>query len=496
MKLCIANHLAILLLTVGLASGVSAATFTVNHSGDAADILPGDGICQTAIPAQCTLRAATQEANALPGGDSVIVPAGSYSLSLGQLSITDDLNMSGEGPDATIINGDGATRVLLVENPPVSPRITVTVEGVTIQNGGDLAAIGAGILVDFGTTVNLTDSVVRNNSAPEGAGVWINFDGILNITNSIISHNNAFIAGGGIRNSGKLTVRSSTVSNNTPSGIVNSAFDDEATIINSTLSGNVSDLVNDGAPISIVNSTLTNALLNLGGGPFVGVVRLKNTVITGGCVGAITSDGHNLSSDDSCGLTSPGDLINTDPLLGPLQNNGGPTETHALLPGSPAIDAVAENCTDLEGDLVLTDQRGEPRPADGNGDGNTACDIGAFEVQLALVTVDIDIKPRNEANPVNPRARGVLKVAVITTENFDASTVDVGTVGFGPASAASVWYRFDDVDYDGDLDLALKFRTQDTGIACGDTEATLTGKTFGDVEITGTDSLKTVGCPK
>lgn len=108
--------------------------------------------------------------------------------------------------------------------------------------------------------------------------------------------------------------------------------------------------------------------------------------------------------------------------------------------------------------------------------------------------IDIDIKPGNTINPVNPRSKGILKIAILTTDNFDASTVDTSSIYFGPGAAEPVMYRLDDVDDDGDWDLALKFNTQDTGITCGDTEATLTGQTFDGVQITGRDSINTAGC--
>lgn len=128
----------------------------------------------------------------------------------------------------------------------------------------------------------------------------------------------------------------------------------QLSVLNSTISHNVR-----GGVIANSTTTLTNMILaeNAVGG-------------WGNCSGTITSQGHNLSSDNSCtaSFTAPGDRNNTDPLLGPLQNNGGPTPTRALLSGSPAINA---------GTIVgcpATDQRGVPRPQGGT------CDIGAFEM--------------------------------------------------------------------------------------------------------------------
>jgi len=112
------------------------------------------------------------------------------------------------------------------------------------------------------------------------------------------------------------------------------------------------------------------------------------------------------------------------------------------------------------------------------------------------VEIDIDIKPGGYPNSINPFSRGEIPVAILTTEDFDAMTVDEDSVMFGPAEAEKRHQRahVEDVDGDGDLDLLLHFRTQETGIACGDTEAHLTGETFFGQAINGSDSIKTVGC--
>lgn len=484
----------VVLITNGIMSAVSADTFTVNDTRDAADILPGDGICQTNIPAQCTIRAATQETNALAGADNVIIPAGVFVLSIGQLSISDDLTLAGAGADSTILDGGGTSRVLIIENPPAIRRITVTVEKVTVQNGSD-----SGILVDFASALNLADSIVRNNAG----GVFNSIDGVLNVTNCTISYNSR----GGISNSGSLIVSDSTVSDNERTGISSSTDLDEVTIINSTLSRNGgSGIANSFGTVTVISSTVNDNLggISNAGGPIIGVVTLKNTLVANSffsdCLGeAITSGGHNLSSDNTCGFTSPGDLVDTDPILGPLQNNGGPTATHALLSGSPAIDAGSDPCTDPTGAPLLTDQRGAARPVDGNGDGMIACDIGSYELQSSITTVDIDIKPGNENNIVNPRAKGGIWIAVLSDTDpaspFDPSSqVDIQTVEFGPDGAMVVRHKVEDINKDRLGDLLLRFKVSEAGLACGDTEATLTGETFDGQGFTGTDSIKTVGC--
>jgi len=110
--------------------------------------------------------------------------------------------------------------------------------------------------------------------------------------------------------------------------------------------------------------------------------------------------------------------------------------------------------------------------------------------------VAIDIKPNNESNNINPSSNGSLSVAILTTEDFDALQVDPMTVQFGPAGAVDSHRRAHakDVDDDGDIDLLFHFRTPETGIQCGDTEAVLMGETWDGASIRGTDSVNTVGC--
>lgn len=135
-----------------------------------------------------------------------------------------------------------------------------------------------------------------------------------------------------------------------------------------------------------------------------------------------------------------------------------------------------------------------------------ACDFAAYEENnptafvsnspgewtVVLSPAAIDIKPGSYPNAINVRSPGAIPVAVLTTEDFDATTVDPDTVQF--AGASPLRWAMEDVDDDTDWDVIFHFKTQETAIACGDTEATLTGKTLDGVDVAGTDSVKTVRC--
>ncbi len=349
----------------------------------------------------CSLREAIQAANtdtavdacvAGSGTDTIAVPAGTYTLSIvgtgedanatGDLDITANLTINGAGAASTIIDGGGIDRVL-----EVRPGATAQINGATIRNGNRSGILNRG-------TFTLTTSTVANNSIATfgGGGIFNTATGTLTVTDSTISNNNANSpdlshGGGGIYSDsgGPVTLNRTTISGNTTTGRGGGILgqDPTITIINSSISGNTAlnggGVFNRFGTVNFTNTTIANNIATDNGGGiwnFGGTMNLKNTILASNtaatasddCAGGITSLGYNIASDASCALGGTGDLNSTNPMIGPLAANGGPTQTHALLIGSPAIDLVP-----LSSCNVSTDQRGIARPQ------GAGCDSGSYE---------------------------------------------------------------------------------------------------------------------
>ena len=271
--------IALTILLVGSLSrapATHAATFTVNSTIDAVDVVPGDGVCATGA-GTCTLRAAIQETNALAGPDTINLPAGTYTLTIpgpgenlsatGDLDITDDLTVNGDGPASTIIDGNGLDRVLDIRG------LVVDVSGVTVRNG-DTSSGGGGIFSSSGTQLAMTDSVVAFNRAHVGGGISHHGTGIF--TNVEIRGNSA-VFGAGIDNNNSLTLTSSMIDRNTADldggGIYNltQASFGSVTLINTTVKDNRANFGGgvfniDGEVIITANSTVRNNQAVVSGG--------------------------------------------------------------------------------------------------------------------------------------------------------------------------------------------------------------------------------------
>ncbi|MBN1993561.1 MAG: hypothetical protein JW953_12750 [Anaerolineae bacterium] len=303
---------------------------------------------------------------------------------------------------------DHLTATLTISNSLVS---------YNVANGSDaLNGTGGGIWNASGSSgglsrLNINNSTISHNRAVNGGGIANAFDSAtishkleVTVNNSTISHNSTLALtgnqvgnGGGLFNmNGTMTLVNSTLSGNAANGIPGAGTD---------VSGMGGGAVNAGSTLIsrliLTNTTVTGNHANVtGGGLGTGLLdpaawgtatTLKNSLVAGNsatmlpanCTSQPTSapnmfvsQGYNLENGNTCNLTQASDLINTDPLLGPLADNGGPTQTHALPPGSPAIDQGHTGSFN-------TDQRGRPRPVDmdniANATGGDGSDIGAYE---------------------------------------------------------------------------------------------------------------------
>jgi CSLREA domain-containing protein len=368
------------------------------------------------VDGDCSLREAVRAANlnqavdACPAGsgaDTISLPAGNYVLTIagasedlaltGDLDITASATITGAGPGSTTIDGNGLDRVF-----HITGSSAVQISNVTIRGGSTSGQAGSGILVyDVSSALTLTNSRVTNNLGY--AGLWVNSGaltvigsrvqnntgsgvhvgpGAATIINSVIFGNTTDNSGGGIDSGGTLTVVNSTISGN-------SAAHDGGGIY----SAGTTNLYN----VTISNNTADSDASNNGGGGGIainssasGVFSVRNSIIAGNhdsstvavhpdCSGAITSEAYNLiESTTGCAINGniTGNVTGVSANLGPLQNNGGQTLTHALQAGSPAIDAgTPTGCIDDDAALLDTDQRGYVR--------NGRCDIGAYEYDSA-----------------------------------------------------------------------------------------------------------------
>jgi predicted outer membrane repeat protein len=368
-------------------------TFVVDSAADTIDSNPGDNLAMDAS-GNTTLRAAIMEANALGGSHNIVLGAGNYTLTLGSagedaaaqgdLDILSDITISGADAATTIIDASGIVggdRVFEIGSGASLNMTEVTVEDGSVSGGGN-SGRGGGFYVDTGATLSLKNVVVQNNRADDGGGIMNH--GLLDLTNVSIANNGDAGSGdgGGLNNRLTATLDNVTFSGNQADrggAIANEGAD--LTLNNVTLSGNTA--ATDGGAIynferlgtpgtlSITNSTLTgntSAGVNGISQDLTSSLDIKNTILNDGgsniSGGIVNSLGNNIDSDGSAGLGGPGDQVG-NPMLDVLADNGGFTQTHALLSGSIAIN------TGDGGGAPVADQRGQIRIG--------SVDVGAYE---------------------------------------------------------------------------------------------------------------------
>lgn len=464
-------------------------------------------------------------------GEEIVVPAGTYTLTSGELAIAKSVTITGAGAGVTTVRSGGPFRVVHV----TGAGNAVAIGQLAIRDGRSNAASGskgAGVL-DEDAALTLQNVTVAGNRADAdgapnvaggvayGGGVYSTGAGSLTLRDSVISGNDVSAAGGsgkagGVASGGgvaatRLTLSGTLFDGNgayaqggqgapaagqsggiTQGGGLYVAAIAPTALTTSTLRANSSDasggpgasggianggggwMLTNSPTISVANLTvfgnvarsggaggiasggglyygtnnpgaasLTNATLNAngvsvgpggmanGGNSFLGGVRVRNTVISAGvgpagkenCGAVVVSLGHNLDSLGQCGFTAAGDLTNKDPLLGPLQDNGGPVPTEALPLSSPAI-----NAGDNTG-CPATDARGVSRPQ------GAACDIGAYEAQLP------DLSVAGSASPQPVIGRNALAYAITVRNGGSVGATGVAVNVAIPAGATLVSAR-------------------------------------------------------
>jgi hypothetical protein len=320
----------------------------------------------------------------------------------GTLTVADstfDANIAGGNGGAGVSSAQGSGGAIAVRNP--EGTVTATVSGSTFTgnrsggngNLGDSGGQGDGGAISFapddvpGSALVITDSTFASNVAGgnggggsatgTGVGGAISLYGpdagaALSITGSTFVGNRTGGAPGAGSSSGQGSGGALEAAGSGTLMLVNTTLSN-----NTALGGGIGGTLDTSVATTIVNSTLANGSAGAGGNINLSTasLTLTNTIVAGGsaaagsnCAGAINSNGHNIEDANTCSLGAPGDHVGTAPALGPLASNGGPTQTMAPLPGSPAIDGGdAAGCP-------ANDQRGALRPA------GVTCDVGAFEI--------------------------------------------------------------------------------------------------------------------
>ncbi len=377
---------------------------------------------------ECSLREAIKTMNdgtdfggcvfdIVPGGgpSTVFVPSGTYTLTQENFFVTgEDVDETGDLDirSSILIRATGAPTPTVTQGLTSPDRIfhvvigTVTIQGLAIRGGSVSSGGGGGVRVNSGTSLSLIDSEISSNT-PSGNGGGIYNSGTVILTNVTLSGNTAS-TGAGIYNDATATLTNVTLDGNIAGGSGGGIYNYSGattTLTNVTLSGNSASggggILNNGtlrltnvtlsgnsasngggiynydfgSAATLINVTLSaNSATTLGGGIYnnFGTTALTNTIVanssTGGNCSPALGGSHNLSTDNTCNFGGFGmGLDNAPVMLGPLANNGGTTQTHALLPGSPAINfGTNTGCPS-------TDQRGAHRPI------GTTCDVGAYE---------------------------------------------------------------------------------------------------------------------
>lgn len=372
----LAGQVAALFMGCIVAGPVAAATFTVSS-------LSNSGLG--------SLRQAVLEANAAAGPDVILFQAGLtgiLTLTTGEILITDSVDIRGPGADLLAIHGNDRSRIFRVQN--ALSTVDAIVSGLTLTHGS--GRFGGAVAV-IGENFTLRDAVVSDSSALFSGGNLYVESGSLTIQESTIADGAADDGGGIAVDGGLLAVDRSTVSGNQADrgGAIYSASA-LAQVVSSTISGNSASSYGGGvfgeslATFEVRHTTVSANTAGLAGGSFYlqsqSTLVLDHAVVANGTPQDLAQASSTISSvwslieapEGAINGVSADNILGVDPGLAPLADNGGPTQTHALLPESPALDAGDPAAL---ASAPATDQRGPgfPRIV------GARVDLGAYEEQ-------------------------------------------------------------------------------------------------------------------
>jgi hypothetical protein len=334
-------------------------------------------------------------------------------LTLGHMPITDAVTVTGLGENSLTVNASAniGNRIFTIDPSGIVAGMAVVMSGLKLT-GANIVGHDGGAIQLFDDNLTLNNMIITANTATTGGGIAIMDTGSLQLSNSTLSLNNATSAGGGIRNGqGNLTITDCTFSGNTAAngGAIwndTNLTTQTTTIVGSTISGNSATtagggLSNSDGLVVIRHSTITNNTAPAGAGSGLASAgnattrtEVASTIISGnanssvdlidGATNSLQSNGYNLVGNSSAAdaeFIETGDILNSTPMLEALANNGGPTQTHLLAAGSPAINAGNPGATPGSGGVPNFDQRG----AGFNRVLAGRIDIGAIELAAPLL---------------------------------------------------------------------------------------------------------------
>jgi CSLREA domain-containing protein len=458
-----------------------AATITVNSTADVANST--DGLCtlREAITAANTDTASgvvAGECGAGGGPDTIDLTglSGTITLTDKLPNITSAMSFSGPGQTQLTISANNLPDTRVFGLFPLSP-VAVNFSGLTIANGNANHDVGGAIYVQTTAAVTVTNCTLRNNLAVLGGAIGNSSSGSFDLINSTVRNNSAGTAGGIYSGAGTFNIINSTINNNTASGgssngggIVEGSG--TLNVINSTISANMAGGGNGGAiyhqsntPINITNSTISNnSCTTLGGGINSNngaTVQIRNSIISGNLTtlangrdlsGTFTSLGHNLISRSGgfSGITNGvnSDMVDVNPLLSPLANYGGTTQTLALKAGSPALDAgdncvtQVAHCGDANIPQMDNDQRGPgfSRIIDGpDADTTDTVDMGAFEAQLFVESISTQTINEDGQLQISFHVSGVVPVTSVTATSDNLTLVPNNPTNISVSGSGSTW---------------------------------------------------------